>query len=432
MSKTASSTSCSPARAEALELVVLPSVRAHRGLHGGLVLTRKFLNGVAQYAAHWPGPVTALVAPAPAPVFLMDPLEVLPGERRPYGVALRPDDEAVLHERLARAAVVLAFLSPQEAPLAAACKRLGVPLVYISEYSLRTERQIVDAQTDNPLLRWRRKHWLAGAERARRAALREAAGVQCSGTPTYEAYRPLNPGAMLFFDNRVRADHVIDGAGLAGRAAALRERRPLRLVFGGRLVAMKGVRDLPLIARELVRLEVPFTLEIYGGGDQEGALRADIERLGLADHVSLHGVLDFDTEWVPLLKQRADVFVCCHPQGDPSSTYPEVLSCGVPIAGYDNEAFAGIVAHSGGGWLAPTGDARRLAAVIAHLHRDREAVVAAAERGAAFARRHAFERTFAARAHHLAALSRLPMVLKESVLPTAAAAVPPALEAEAA
>lgn len=421
MNKTVSSSSSS-ARTEALELVVLTSLRAHRGVHGGLVLTRKFLNGVAEYAAHWPGPVTTLVAPAPAPIFLMDPLEVMPGERRGYAVELRPADEAALLERLARAAVVLAFLSPAEGWLAAACKRLGVPLVYISEYSLHTERQIVDAQTENPLLRWRRKHWLAGAERVRLAALREAAGVQCSGTPTYEAYRRVNPRALLFFDNRVREAHVIDDAGLAARAAALHAGRPLRLVFGGRLVAMKGVRQLPLVARELVRLDVPFTLDIYGGGDQESVLREDIARLGLADRMSLHGVLDFDSQWVPLLKARADVFLCCHPQGDPSSTYPEVLSCGVPIAGYDNEAFTGIVAHSGGGWLAPMNEPRRLASLIAGLHADRAQIVAAAERGATFARRHAFERTFAARTHHLVALSRLPAVLKDGVLPSAVAA----------
>jgi colanic acid/amylovoran biosynthesis glycosyltransferase len=421
MNKTASSTSCSPG-AEALELVVLPTVRAHRGVHGGLVLTRKFLNGMAQYAAHWPGPVTTLVAPAPAPVFLMDPVEVMPDERLGYAVELRPADEAALLARLSRAAVVLAFLSPAEAPLAAACRRIGVPLVYISEYSPRTERQIVDAQTDNPLLRWRRKLWLARAERLRRAALREAAGVQCSGTPTYASYRHVNPRALLFFDNRVREAHVIDAAGLAERALDVRDGAPLRLLFGGRLVGMKGVRQLPLVARELDRLDVPYTLEIYGGGDQEGALRADIERLGLGGRVSLHGVVDFDSAWVPLLKARADLFVCCHPQGDPSSTYPEVMACGVPIAGYDNEAFAGIVAHSGGGWLAPMNDPRRLAAVIAHLHRDREAVVAAAERAVTFARRHAFERTFAARTHHLVAASRLPAVLKDSVLPAAHAA----------
>jgi colanic acid/amylovoran biosynthesis glycosyltransferase len=421
MNRTASSTSCS-ARAEALELVVLPSVRAHRGVHGGLVLTQKFLNGMEQYAAHWPGPVTTLLAPAAAPVYLMDPVEVMPDERRACAVELRPADEGALLERLSRAAVVLAFLSPQEASLSAACKRLGVPLVYISEYSLRTECQIVDAQTDNPLLRWRRKHWLAGVERLRLAGLREASGVQCSGTPTYDLYRRTNPRALLFFDNRVRAAHVIDDAGLAARADVLRAGRPLRLVFGGRLVAMKGVRQLPLVARELKAMGVPFTLDIHGGGDQEALLRADIERLGLADVVRLHGVVDFDSEWVPLLKARADVFVCCHPQGDPSSTYPEVLSCGVPIAGYDNEAFAGIVAHSRGGWLAPTGDARRLAGVIAGLHRDREAIVAAAARGATFARRHAFERTFAARTHHLVALSRLPPMLKDSVLPEAVAA----------
>jgi colanic acid/amylovoran biosynthesis glycosyltransferase len=389
------------------ELIVLSNLRAQRGPKGGLVLTQKYLNGVAEYARHWPGRVSTLVRLDERPTTDMDPVEVDPA-RLSFGLELRPSSEAALAERLQHAAVVLAFLAPNEAPTAALCRRLGVPLVYVSEYSVRTEKQIIDADTRNPILRWRRKLWVDNAERQRLAALKLADGVQCSGAPTFEVYRHVNRHPLMFFDNRVRADSILDEAGLSAKAAAVLRGEPLRLVFGGRLIPMKGVLDLPLVARALVDNGVPFSLDIYGGGPLGPRLEQDVRRLGLAARVVLKGVLDFEREWVPLLKERVDLFVCCHPQGDPSSTYPEVMACGVPIAGYDNEALAGVVRQSGSGWLSPLRKPRELATAIARLDQNRGEIAAAARRARAFAGEHAFERTFSRRVDHLIALSRLP------------------------
>lgn len=393
------------------ELVLLPSLRAHRGPNGGLVLTQKFLNGVAKYAQTWPGQVTALVEISPTPTSDMDHVEVMP-EAGKAPLELRPDTDAGLRERLKDVAAVLGFLSPYQLETARLCRDLGVPLIFTSEYSPATEMQIVDAGTRNPLLRWRRKLWIRQAEKKRLEALRIAPGIQCSGTPAYEHYRPHSRDAFLFFDNRVPISQVIDEVSLERKLAGLSERRPLRLVFGGRLIAMKGTLELPRVAAALRELGVEFQLDIYGRGDQEVMLQQDIKRLGLQDRVALKGSLDFETGWIPMLKREADLFVCCHPQGDPSSTYPEVMSCGVPIAGYDNEAFAGIVRESGSGWISAMNDPGAIARNIARLDRDRTAIAVAARTARVFAARHAFEITFEARARHLIRLSRLPPELK--------------------
>jgi glycosyltransferase involved in cell wall biosynthesis len=278
---------------------------------------------------------------------------------------------------------------------------LGVPLVYSSEYSAKTECEIIDTQTRNPILRLRRKLWIRGVEKDRLEALRHAAGIQCSGTPTYDVYGKVHPNALLFFDNRVRQEDVIDTDSMAHRCRTIEQGRPLRLAFGGRLIAMKGVADLPSVARALAARGIPFTMDIYGSGDQEPLVRRKVSEFGLGDHVRFRGVLDFQRGWIPTLKSDVDLFICCHPQGDPSSTYPEVMSCGVPIAGYDNDAFKGIVEHSKGGWLAPMQDPDALAAIVARLHAQRAELVAVAKRAKEFAAAHTFERTFARRARHL-------------------------------
>ncbi len=395
------------------ELILLPSLKAQRGPRGGLVLTQKFLNGVAEYAKTWPGRVTTLVRIRETPTSDMDHVEVMPDEVH-LGLEVRPQSDDALALRLRHAAVALGFLSPNEVSTAEVCRRIGLPLVYTSEYSLRTEKQIIDAEIANPFRRWRRKLWATRAEQKRLATLRTAAGIQCSGAPSYEVYRHVNPNALLFFDNRVPHAAVIGESELANKVAALSAPRPLRLIFGGRLIAMKGVLELPKVAHELRRMGISFSLDIYGRGELEVQLAKDIATLGLQDAVFLKGVLDFETGWIPLLKEQADLFLCCHPQGDPSSTYPEVMSCGVPIAGYDNEAFAGIVKYSGCGWLSPLNQPAKLAAIVARLARNRTEIEAAAWKARQFSAAHAFEITFAARVNHLVRLSRLPQQVKDA------------------
>ena len=405
-----------PQAAAPRELIVLPSLKAARGPRGGLVLTQKFVDGVASYARSWPGPVTTLVQLTGTLGSDMDHVEILPETPGPV-FEVRPTRLEDLAERIRGAALVSSFLSPFELETVQLCHRLGVPMVFTSEYTLRTEKQILDAEVKNPLIRWRRKLWVTQAEAKRRRALALSAGLQCSGAPTYEAYRHLHPNVMIFFDNRVPRSDVIDEPSLETKLSGLKEARPLRLVFGGRLIPMKGVQDLPRFAQALKRLGVPFTLDIYGRGALEGELSREIERRGLSQEVRLKGVVDFRQAWVPLLKQTTDLFVCCHPQGDPSSTYPEVMSCGVPIAGYDNEAFKGIVQHSGSGWISPTGDVEHLAREVARLASAREELAMAARRARDFALAHAFEDTFAARVRHMVGASRLPRELKAAWTP---------------
>ena len=395
------------------ELILLPVLKATRGPRGGLVLTQKFFEGAAEYAKHWPGPVTTLAEVVDTPSTDMDHLEALPGEIE-TGLEERPKSPDALAERLKDAALAHAFLSPLEYGSFEICQRLGVPYLCTSESTPKSERQEVDAVTSNPILRIRRKYWLRWAERTRQKMLPNLAGLQCSGTPTYDLYKQRQPNALLFFDNRVWREDVISEAEMAVKTAAMSEGKPLRLIFGGRLIPMKGVRDLPKIAEEVRRRNVPFTLDIYGTGPLAPEIEQEVAQRGLGDLVRMRGALDFRTGWIPTVKRDADLFLCCHLQGDPSSTYPEVMSCGVPFAGYDNDAFTGIVRESRAGWLTPMGDPAAFADRIAKIHADRGALVDAANEARAFAIAHTFETTFARRAQHMIRSSRLPEPLKAS------------------
>lgn len=182
-----------------VELILLPSLAARQGESGGLLLTQKYLDGAAAYARAWPGPVTSLLRLSKTRLWDMDAVEIRPGDysRDGHAVEMFPFDGRALATRVANAALVFPFLAPSEQETLSICRQLKVPVVFGTEYSAATERQIIDSETRNPLMRWRRKRWVAQAERIRLQMLRHAAGVQCSGTPTYDAYRLHNVNPLL-------------------------------------------------------------------------------------------------------------------------------------------------------------------------------------------------------------------------------------------
>lgn len=390
-------------RAGGRTLLILPAFIAGIAAGGAFVLTRKFIDGVIQYVERWPGPVKVLIETADRPDDNLDREEVHPSEL-PFGLEPLPMRDAALVERLQQEpCLVSASLVDKHTRLGRLCRQAGIPLVVYTEYTLRTRKQIARVNTSNPLLQLRRQWWETRLERRCEAVMRTAAGLQCNGTPTYDAYRNLNPRTLLYFDTRIRREMLASEEDLHARIAEMKAGRPLRLAFSGRLILMKGADHLALVAAELDRMGVPFTMEICGGGALEQRIAAQIAKHNLGDRVRLRGVLDFRTQLVPLIARHVDLFVCCHRQGDPSCTYLETMSCGTPIAGYANEAMEGLVRTSQVGWHTPLDDPRALARCIAALHVDRSALADAAFRARAFAAQHTFELTMEARVNHLIA-----------------------------
>lgn len=383
-------------------LVILPALRLTRTPGGPPAVTRKFLEGVEAYARWWPGPVTVLMETSTGAPQNLDQVP-LPDPRA--GVEIRPAayEFRELVRALRGAAVCLGAATFGQERLADACRAAGVPCVVTTENTLRTRVQMARAEEPSGLRRWRRIAWEVRQERLLRRLVRDADAVQCNGTPTIDAYRAIAARPLLYFDTRVTGDMLASDAQAASRGSA----GPLRLVFSGRLLPIKGADHLPEVAADLRARGVAFTLTVCGDGPLAPAMRARVSALGLDEHVRFTGVLDFATELVPLVRRECDLFVCCHRQGDPSCTYLETMSCGVPIAGYANEAMAGLARESGSGWTVPLDDRRALGALIATLDRRRADIAGHAARALAFARTHTFEKTFERRTLHLMETARL-------------------------
>lgn len=365
---------------------------------GRLRLDVKFVEGMRRHVALWPGPVRCLLRRGAGAVPFgaeYDPADlgfglVLLDATEPYGPAHVAGARAVFAAADEAAALALG-------PLARAA---GAAVVLSLEYTLETRLRIAAL---DPARGWARRLWSMGwnlrTEAARRRAMAGADGVQFNGYPAWEAYRGRVRAPLLYLDNRMTPALMATPAEMEARAARLRSGAPLRLIHSGRLEPMKGAQDLLAVMDALRARGVPATLDIYGTGSLEGAIRSGLGRFG--GDVRLHGPVDFETGLVPATRAGADAFLSCHRQSDPSCTYLEALGCGVAVAGYGNRMWARLAAESGGGAVAALGRPAALAAAVAGWHADRAGLIAAQAAGLAFARAHDFEAEFAARMDHL-------------------------------
>ena len=365
-----------------------------------VVLTRKFLEGLREYAGGWDGPLRVVMRPQPDVTDNLDNVEVDPSAE-PFELAVRPFEHPEVTAWLRASNIVKGGLDHHQVELPATCRSAGVPMVMVSEYSLATRLQIARAEESNPLRRWRRSWWERGTERRYRRALGAAAGLQANGTPTFGQYEALTPHPLLYFDSRVERADLVGRAALDARLRRLAGGERLRLAFSGRWNRMKGVDHLVRVAERLARQEVPFELSLFGGGELADSLAREVARLDLGGHVQLRGVLDFQTELMPTVKREVDLFVCCHRQGDPSCTYLETFACGVPIVGYDNEALSGLLELVPAGQCTPMDDVDALAGLVRELAWKRERLAEWSLAAREFAGSHLFEDTFERRLEHL-------------------------------
>lgn len=368
------------------------------------VFDRKFHDGLLHYVAAWPGRVRCLAWRGATALSGFGAVRARAADL-PFDIELLEAHEAIAPAHLQGATVVLAAADDhRQLHVAGLCRERGIRCVYVIEYIPETRHQINRLEAPNAFVRWRRDLFLRGRERARHAAFAACDGLQANGMPAHEAYQS-HGNCLLYFDTRMGRRSLISDAALQSRLATLAQPRPLRLAFSGRLIAMKGADHLVDVAARLQARGVACEWTIYGAGELDSAMRAKVRRLGLAHIVQFPGAVDFDAELIPAIQSRCDLYVMLHRQGDPSCTYLETLSCGIPIVGYENRALGGLLRAADIGVGVPMDDIDGVVDALARLDVDRGAIARMSRAALAFARGHAFEDTFQRRVDHLVQLA---------------------------
>lgn len=369
--------------------------------NGKISIAKKFLDRQLLLAKLWSDPVRVLIEQDPRKKEMLEQIIVNPKDLpfELHVVSYKSITPACL---LKDTAVVLTATGYKHNHISKTCKQVNVPCIYYLDYDLKTRKQIIAIETKNPLLRLRRNVWQDNQERKQLKAVAIADGVQCNGIPVYDAYSKANPNSLLYFTNNVTDSLLVRREEIEERTNYLCDySKPLRLIFSGRLTKIKGADQLIDMAQELKQLGIEFHMSICGDGDLKETMLRRIIASDLSDRVKMMGTLSFKTELIPFVKQNVDLFVCCHQQGDPSSTYLETMSCGVPIVGYNNEAFSGLVRQSEVGWLVEINQPQLMAKKIAELSKQRELIKTMSYRALAFAKSHTFEKTYERRVAHI-------------------------------
>jgi glycosyltransferase involved in cell wall biosynthesis len=165
-----------------------------------------------------------------------------------------------------------------------------------------------------------------------------------------------------------------------GHGPPAKQERPKRLLFVGRLAAVKG---LPILLEAVAMLRPEFDLELIlaGDGAERAMLSARSRALGIEDRVRFRGYQS--PAQVQGLLREADVFVLpSFAEGVPV-VLMEAMAAGVPVVATQVAGIPELVEHERTGLLVPPGDARLIAEQVARVLDDpllRDRLIAAAKR----------------------------------------------------
>ena len=384
-------------------LTLLPSVPVWRD--GDLIVfDRKFYDGTVLFEEEWPGKLTCVMSVSNGIPPSFGLIKKKMGDT-PFGLKLVNEGEKIAYSHIEGSSVVMSSGDTfDQFHISTMCQQNGIKCVYVIEYIHETRLQILDLDKVNPLVKLRRRWFLNSGESKRRKAFALADGIQANGPAAYYEYNSYK-NCMLYYDTRMNQKSLIKDTELHQRLGRLDEEKPLKLAFSGRLIKMKGADHLIQLASILKERKTAFHMTIYGAGDLENWMSQEIEKQSLSDSVYMTGALDFNDELIPDIKENVDVYVILHRQSDPSCTYLETLSCGIPIVGYGNKAFTGLLDQADVGWLANMDDVTGVADIVERLSQNRAEIKEKSVNGIEFARQHDFETTFKNRINHLVDLT---------------------------
>lgn len=366
---------------------------------GGWRLDAKFASGVDLMAKYWDGPVTVMLSEG-----LSTSLSTVEYDstRHPFAIEPIPSADS-LQRRLTADTALMAPLRWETEWLTVVTG--DTTLVWVTDHSPLTRLQAARTERETFITSLRSTLGAAKKSVSTTRTARRGDGIHCNGTPAYEYYLRWGRNPLLFFGSRVPLR-------LMPSADSIRPKitdpggKPT-LVFSGRLERIKGVHLIPDIALELKRLALDFEWHILGDGSLKSELLTRLRHLALDDVVTLHSPKPFTTAWVPWMIEEATLFVCPHLQSDPSSTFLETLSCGVPIVSFPNTSLRGMQEYCPQAIrLSHSREPRELARLIAQSCEDRQRLLVAAGDALHFAKQHSVEEQMKSRVSHIDNVAR--------------------------
>jgi len=190
--------------------------------------------------------------------------------------------------------------------------------------------------------------------------------------PVITRFAAVSPECAATLKQRLpeRSGHVYTmptGVLVPNTLARSWKKRPIRLVYGGRIVQeQKRVLDLVPLVKHLRDRSVPFTLTVAGIGRQLDELKAGINASGASEYVRFTGRLA--PEKMSRLWAEHDIFVQTSAYEGTSNSMLEAMAQGtVPVVTDTQSGVHGILEHGHNGLLVEVGDMAAMADAIAQI-----------------------------------------------------------------
>jgi glycosyltransferase involved in cell wall biosynthesis len=244
-------------------------------------------------------------------------------------------------------------------------------------------------------------------ERSVRFGVAHASLSLLKGRALHARYGRYAKNAKNFHDTSYLSSEIVPWARVEQRCAELRaRRRPVRLVYCGRLTARKGL-DESIDALMRARAQgAQVTLDIIGDGAERAALERQAQHLGAGSAIRFHGMRRYGPDLLTDLADYDALFFTPTAEDTPRMIF-DGYAAGLPLLGYGIEYVREREQEDGAARAVTSGDPAAAAALLCQLDRDRESLTTLAQRAHAAARFHAAdawyrrraEWTYAASAH---------------------------------
>ena len=150
-------------------------------------------------------------------------------------------------------------------------------------------------------------------------------------------------------------------------ASHLMEGGRRRAIFVGRLCPEKDPLRLLRLWKKIVAMHPDWVLEIYGKGELEEEVRVEIERLGIADSVVLHGYVTDVTD----VYCSVDVLLLCSRTEGLPMVLIEAMRNGLPVVSTDCQyGPSDIIENGETGFLVPQNDDEAFVAAVSAIMKD--------------------------------------------------------------
>lgn len=174
----------------------------------------------------------------------------------------------------------------------------------------------------------------------------------------------------LFLDPHFATEHVVDAAFVARKLRGLEDsKRPLRVLYFGRLVQYKGVYKMLEVVAAAHRRGANLTFDIMGCGETD-LLKAEAARLGIADIVRWIAPCPYGPAFFDVLRER-DVLLACPLTNDTPRSAWDALACGMPLVAFESPFYKSMAVWSSAVELTPWPEVEPMADKLVSLAGDK-------------------------------------------------------------